>query len=142
MATNLIEALAEWIDATPWFAANFSGVHNSQVPNSTGAVLPYLTFVQTDSRASSFITGAVRKALVYPVLAFEVRAATGAMARSLGEQARDQILAGTPLSWTGGLECGRFPTDGEGGELEEGLGIDGTDVWVHRVPITFITARG
>ncbi len=40
------------------------------------------------------------------------------------------------------MVVGQYLTEGEGGELEEGLGPDGSDVWVHRIPIVFTTARG
>lgn len=142
MSANLIEALCTWADSDSWFAENFpGGIWNTDAATGTTTPLPYLVFTQGESRNLNIIGSPLRSVVFYTVQ-LEARAALAEDARNLGEQVRQQILSGPPLSWAGGLECGRLEIDGEGGELEEGLGPDGSDVWVHRIPIQFTTARG
>lgn len=141
MTRNLIEALVEWCDGNEVITAAFpGGVHNTDAPTGTATALPYLTFTQGESRIVNVIGGG--RAVMFPVVQIEARAVYAEDARYLGETTRNTILAGGPLSWAGGREVGRVEIEGEGGELEEGLGPDGSDVWVHRIPIQFTTARG
>ncbi len=142
MNRNLIEAMVDWANTDPALTAAFpGGIWNTDAPTGTATALPYLTFTQGESRILTTI-GIVRS-VIFLVVQIEARAVYAEDARYLGEQARNAILAAPALSWSGGQECpGRIEIDGEGGELEEGLGPDGSDVWVHRIPIQFFTARG
>lgn len=141
--SNLIEALSAWMDATPEIADLYNGIYQGTAPSQDdegdALGLPYLTFVQADSRVTNVIGRP--SAPVYIEVAFESRAATAETARQLGEVVRDRILSGSPLSWLGGHECGRHQQGNEVGEQDEGMGPDGSDVWVHRIPITFLTSR-
>ncbi len=142
MPSDLIEALVQWCDASPDLLDLFpGGVYNSIVPTGPSTPLPYLVFTQSDSRILNIIGAG--KSVTWPVVSLESRAVQADQARELGAQVRDLLLVnrGT-LVWIGGSEADRYETDGEGGEMEEGLGPDGSDVWVHRIPMVFVTARG
>lgn len=146
MANNLIEALEEWADAQPDLAAQFpGGIYNSAAPTGPTTLLPYLTFAQADSRQQNVIgaIGGVNRWVQYMTVNLEARSYLAADARIGGTLVRDRIVDDTTaLIWPGGSCVGRYLTEGEGGELEEGLGPDGSDVWVHRIPIVFTCARG
>jgi len=141
MPANLIEALVAWADDQPWIVSAFpGGVHNTDAPTGASTPLPYLTFTQGDTRVLNVIGGGTRS-VQWPTVMIEARAVYAADARNLGGQIRDLLLVSGPLAWLGGTESGRYETEGEGGELEEGLGPDGSDVWVHRIPIVFCCSR-
>lgn len=141
MNRNLIEALVDWCDGNEVLTTAFpGGIYNTSAPTGSDTPLPYLTFAQGESRIVNVIGG--NRAVAFPVVQIEARAIYAEDARYLGEQARTTLLGAGPLSWAGGQEVGRIEIEGEGGELEEGLGPDGSDVWVHRIPIQFTTARG
>lgn len=141
MNRNLIEALVDWANNNAVLSATFpGGIWNTDAPTGTATALPYLTFTQGESRILNVIGGG--RAVAFPVVQIESRAVFAEDARYLGEVARDAILGGPPLSWAGGVESGRCEVEGEGGELEDGLGPDGSDVWVHRIPIQFTHGRG
>jgi len=141
MTANLIETLVEWIDDQDDLVSIFpGGIWDSDAPTGTSTPLPYLTFRQTDSRMINIIGG---KFVQFMTVNLESRAVYAATARTLGTQVRDRIIDdATRFVWAGGQAVGKYLTDGEGGELEEGRGPDGSDVWVHRIPIIFTTARG
>ena len=141
MARNLIEALVEWADADPTVNALFpGGTWNTAAPTGADTALPYLTFTQGEGRIVNVIGG--NRAVQFPVVVIEARAVFAEDARYSGQAIRDALLAAPPLAWTGGVEAGRCEIEGEGGELEDGLGPDGSDVWVHRIPIQFTHGRG
>lgn len=142
MSANLIEALVDWADAQDDLTAEFAGgIYNSDAPTGSDTPLPYLTFTQSDSRQQNII--GCRKWVQYMTVNLESRATFAADARTLGTLVRDRIVDDPSLLvWAGGQAVGRYLTEGEGGELEEGLGPDGSDVWVHRIPIVFTCARG
>lgn len=142
MATDVIEALVQWCDEQAELQELFpGGIYNTMAPTGPSTPLPYLTFIQADGKILNVIGGT--KAVSWPTVAIEARAIAADQARELGAQVRDILLeAPGSLQWIGGMEAGRYETDGEGGELEEGLGPDGSDVWVHRIPMVFMTGRG
>jgi hypothetical protein len=144
MPQNLIEALVAWSEGQDALIAAFpGGIHNDDAPTGTTTPLPYLTFTQGDSRQVNVIAGVGGKWVQWMTVNIESRAVYSADARTLGTLVRDALVDDPALmTWAGGRECGRYLTDGEGGELEDGMGPDGSDVWVHRIPITFTTARG
>lgn len=142
MAADVVEALVQWCDAQPALLGLFpGGIYNSNAPTGPSTPLPYLTFTQSDSRILNVI--GLQKSVSWPTIAIESRAVAADQAREYGAQVRDLLLSapGT-LVWTGGIEAGRYQADGEGGELEEGMGPDGSDVWVHRIPLVIVTGRG
>ncbi len=141
MVSNLIEALVAWADAQDDITATFvGGIHNTDAPTGTTTPLPYLTFTQADSRQLNIIGGGF---VQYMTVNLESRAVYAADAREFGTLLRDRLIDDdAKLIWAGGQAVGRCLTEGEGGELEEGMGPDGSDVWVHRIPIVFTTARG
>ena len=142
MAANLIEALVQWCDSQPELLELFpGGIYNSVVPTGPSTPLPYLNFTQSDGKILNLI--GLQRAVVWPSIAIQSRSFAADQARANGGLVRDIILqSNDPLVWLGGVEAGRYQTDGEGGELEEGLGPDGSDVWVHRIPLVFVTGRG
>lgn len=141
MARNFIEALVEWADGDAIITTAFpGGVWNTAAPTGADTALPYLTFTQGESRILNVIGG--NRAVVFLVVQIEARAIYAEDARYLGEIVRNEILDGPMLTWSGGVEAGRVEIEGEGGELEDGLGPDGSDVWVHRIPIQFTHGRG
>ena len=142
MPSNLIESLVAWSDEQPYITATFSGgVYNTEAPTGTATALPYLTFTQADSRVLNVIGGGPPVAQWLTVLV-ESRAVYAHLAREYAERVRDFLLRQPPsLAWSGGYETARYQGDGEGGELEEGLGPDGSDVWVHRIPLVFCVTR-
>jgi hypothetical protein len=133
---TLIEALVEWADAQPsmlnWFPGGF---YQGIAPTGTDTVLPYMTFVQTDNRPTNIMGRSSRVEHVEVTL--EARADNAKDAGRIGQQARDLLLNAAPLSYSTGAESGRY-LGGETGEIEDGMGPDGSDVWVHRIPMTFI----
>lgn len=141
MTANLIEALVAWIDAQDDIAAVFpGGTWDSDAPTGTATELPYLTFRQGEARPTNVIGG---KLIQYVTVNLEARAAQAADARRAGTLVRDRLIDGAEFfTWEGGQAVGRYMADGEGGELEEGFGPDGSDVWVHRIPVVFICSRG
>ena len=141
--TNLIEALVESLRADARVATLVTGgVYEASMPD--GSVMPYCTIARGESRNQG-IVGA-QQWLDFVTVQFEVRAGTGALAQQVGEQLRDIAMAPRPpLVWFGylaGRESGRYLTGGESLDIDDALGVDGTDVWVFTFPITFITARG
>jgi hypothetical protein len=139
MAANLIEALEAWIGEQPAITGLFPvEIYNDDAPPGGGVQLPALTFTQKSGKILGLIGGGI---IQWPEVNIEVQAAYAEDARRLAGRVRDILLQGSPLSWQGGSEAGRYETDGEGGELEQGIGPDGGDVWVHRIPLVFITAR-
>ncbi len=141
MVNNLIEALVAWADVQDDLTATFvGGIYNSDAPTGTTTPLPYLTFRQADSRQLNIIGG---QFVQWMTVNLEARAVFASDARIFGTLVRDRIVDDdAKLIWAGGQAVGRYLTEGEGGELEEGMGPDGSDVWVHRIPIVFTTARG
>lgn len=138
---NLIEALHGWaLDQNAIVDVFTGGVHNTDAPTGTDTALPYLTFTQGDSRVLNVIGGGPPVAQWLTVL-IESRDVYAYTARSNAERVRDFILNSGPLSWDGGYETARYQGDGEGGELEEDMGPDGSDVWVHRIPVVFCVTR-
>ena len=140
MPSNLIEALSAWAAEQPYLTGLFTGgIYQSEMPPTEESAPPYLTFVQGDSRALNVI-GTAQPVAEWLTVVLEVRHSTAAAARQHAQKARRYLLdAPLSLSWDDGRESARYRIDGEGGELEEGLGPGGTDVWVHRLPIVFCT---
>lgn len=138
---NLIEALVDWANTTTAVASAFpGGVWNTAAPTGTATALPYATFTQGEGRIVNVIGG--NRAVQFPVVVIESRAVFAEDARYLGQALRDTLLTAPAFSWQGGSEAGRCEVEGEGGELEDGLGPDGSDVWVHRIPVQFTYGRG
>ncbi len=141
MASNLIESLEAWIGEQPAITGLFPvDVYNEDAPPGGGIQLPSLTFSQKYGRLVNLIGGGTR-AVQYPEVNIEVQAESAEEARRLAWRVRDVLLVGSPLSWEGGRELCRYETDGEGGGLETGIGPDGSDVWVHQLPLIFVVAR-
>jgi hypothetical protein len=140
LASNLLEALVEWIEVQPAIADRFpGGVYQQDSPPGAGSQLPSLTLSQESGKVLGLLNGAT---IQWPEVGIEVQAEYAGDARKLAEWARNMILSGPSLSWDGGSEAGRYEADGGGGELERGIGPNGGDVWAHRIPLVFITARG
>ena len=139
---NLIESLVDWADNQLDLVAAFpGGIWDSDAPTGATTPLPYLTFRQSDSRQQNILVPGTW--VQYMTVNLEARDTYAANARTAGTLVRNRIVDDqTPLQWAGGQCVGRYLTEGEGGELEEGLGPDGSDVWVHRIPIVFTCARG
>ena len=141
MANTFVEALAASLAGDTRISGLVTGIWNDTLPDDPTAILPYATFVQADSKSIGILGGA--KWVDHIQVNFEVRAVLAYIASSLAQQLRDYLMAPQgSISWAGGQECGRFLPGNESSELEEGRGIDGGDVWVHRVPVMFTTARG
>ena len=134
----LLEALATFLVSDPTISTSFQGIYLSTA--APGTDLPYLTLLKSGSTP----TGILGKHLWVDkvIINFEARATTGDQAESLTEQVRTALFRKQPtLGWAGGQECGRWLAGDESSELEEGLGPDGTDVWVSRIPIGFSITR-
>ena len=132
---NLIEALVAWADDQPSISDVFDGgIYQDTVP--IGAELPYLTFIQADSRPLNIIGRTDRVEFVD--VSIEARADNAVDARRYGQAVKTLLLNSGPLQFANGSEAGRHAGTGEAGELEDGTGPGGVDVWVHRVPVTFI----
>ncbi len=140
MVANLIEALEAWISAQPEITDLLAGAaYIDDSPPGDGPQLPSLTFSQKTGRVQNLV--GTPASIQWPEVSIEVQAEYAEEARRIAWRVRDLILDGPPLAWHGGREAGRSEGDGEGGELEEGVGPDGSDVWVHRVPINFCITR-
>lgn len=140
MATNLIEALEEWIEGQPSITGLFpDNIYNEDAPPGSGQQLPSLTFSQSTGKIQNLIGGS--GPIQWPEVGVVVQAETSEAARSLAGRVRNIIMAGSPLTWAGGKEIGRYETDGEGGELKEGIGPEGGDVWEHTIPLIFGIVR-
>jgi hypothetical protein len=141
MAANLIEAIEEWIGSQTSITGLFAGGTSLEdAPPEAGEALPSLAIVQRTSRIVN-IVGSSSRAIQYLEVDAQIQAIYAEDARRLAGRVRDLILSGGTLTWSGGREVGRYQADGEGGELEEGIGPDGSDVWVHRIPLVFCTVR-
>lgn len=137
---TFLEALVAWLEGSETVSALFTGgIYNTQA--DPYAELPYLVLRQTDSNPLGTIG---RPRWVDKItIAFEARATLGDAAELLVEQLRIALFAApiSLLGWSNGQECGRYLIAGAGGELEEGLGPNGEDVWVQRLPIGFTITR-
>ena len=138
MNATLLEALVAALEANETIV----GLFGAQIYNTTaapGGILPSLNLKQTDSQPTGIIG---RKWWIDKVtVAFEVRDTTGDSAEILADQLRTALMLASPVGWTNGQENGRFLMQGASGELEDGLGVDGSDVWVERLPIGFNITR-
>jgi hypothetical protein len=135
---TLLEALVAQIEANETIIGLFpGGCYNSTA--APGTETPNLNLKQTDSQPTGIIG---KKWWIDKVtIAFEVRDTTGDSAEILADQLRTAIMQCTPVGWTNGQENGRFLMEGAAGELEDGLGVDGSDNWVQRLPIGFNITR-
>ena len=139
MATNLIEALEAWVGSQTSIGDLFpGGTYQDDSPPDSGTSLPALTFTQTSGRIVNVIGSS---SIQWPEINVEVQAIYAEDARSLADRVAKLILSGSSLTWMGGREVGRYQVDGEGGELLEGVGPNGSDVWVHRIPLVFVMVR-
>jgi hypothetical protein len=142
VASNLIEALEEWVESQTSITDLFpGGTYQDDAPPESGIALPALTFAQQTGRVVNIIGRSPTLAIQYPELNVEVQAVYAEDARRIAETVAKLILSGGELSWLGGREVGRHQVDGEGGELLEGVGPDGSDVWAHRIPLVFVVVR-
>jgi hypothetical protein len=137
---TFLEALAAYLESQASVLDLFpGGIYNTTA--APGAEIPYLTLKLADSQA----TGIVGRPIWIDKLTinFEVRETTGDAATLLVDQLRTAIMSPpiSLLSWATGRECGRFLMPSAAGELEDGLGVDGSDVWVERLPIGFTITR-
>jgi hypothetical protein len=142
MNNSLLEALASYLAADPIISAIFAGIYTSSA--APGTALPYLTLL----KASSVPVGILgvyqgKRAWTDKVTVnFEVRNTGADTADVLTEQLRTALMRRQqPLGWAAGQECGRWLAGDETGELEDGLGVNGTDVWVARLPVGFTITR-
>jgi hypothetical protein len=141
MAANIIEALEEWITSQTSITDLFpDNVYQSDAPPGSGQQLPSLTFTQETGRIVNII-GDPTRAIQYPEVKVQVQAEFAEDSRSLAKRVARLILSGSQLTWADGREIGRYQTDGEGGELREGIGPDGGDVWEHTIPLIFVIMR-
>jgi len=140
MNNDLLEALVAYLEANQTIVGLFTGgIYNTTA--APGAVTPFLTLQATDSTPQGVIGFA--RWLDKVIVNFEVRHNTGDQAVQLVSQLRRALTTPgqTPVGWAGGQECGRWLAPGASGELEDGLGVDGSDVWVQRLPIGFTITR-
>lgn len=138
MNATLLEALVAQIEANETIIGLFpGGVYNTTA--APGADTPSLNLKQTASQPTGIIG---KKWWIDKVTVnFEVRDTTGDSAEILADQLRTALVQCIPVGWANGHENGRFLMEGAAGELEEGLGVDGSDVWVQRLPIGFNITR-
>lgn len=141
MSTSLLEALGAWLQQDAEVQAMFKGgVWNTTAP--LGTVLPYLTLVKAESRSQRVIGAG--KWVEWITIHFEVRHTSGEATEALFTWLRNHLFQSEVtlrLRWDDGHECSRYLVEGQATELEEGLGPGGTDVWVARLPVIFITAH-
>jgi hypothetical protein len=140
MNKTFLEALAAYLEANENILDLFSGgIYNTTA--APGAETPYLLLKLADTDPTGIIGGRwwVDKVTVN----FEVRQTTGDAANVLIDQLRTALMAQpmTLVAWSNGQECGRWLQPSAAGELEDGLGVDGSDVWVERLPIGFTITR-
>lgn len=134
----MLEALVAAIEANGAIVDLFpGGVYNTTA--APGAELPYLVLRQNDSNPFGIVGR--RQWIDKVTVNFEVRDVTGDSAEILADQLSTALMQSATVTWTNGLECGHWLASGATGELEEGLGVDGSDVWVQRLPIGYTITR-
>lgn len=138
MSATLLESLVAAIEANNPLVGPFTGgVYNTMAAPDTP--LPYLVLRITDSNATGIIGS--RKWIDKVTVTFEVRHTTGDAAEILADNLRTALMQMATVTWTNGLECGHWLAPGASGELEADLGVDGSDVWIQRLPIGYTITR-
>ena len=138
MNATLIEALVAQIEANEAISSLFpGGVWNTVA--AAGDELPYVTLVKAGSEPTGIIG---RKLWLDKItINFQVFAVGGDVAELLVDQLQTLLMQSAPVGWTTGQECGRWLAPGETGQLDEGLGPNGEDVWIQTLPIGFTITR-